>query len=416
MWLTLRQAQTNSRSYPPRPGTSVSKFPFFQLARPAVVLVCASLFAVSGCGPGGTPQGFGNRTPDVGVIVIRYQQARLTADLPGRTSPYREADVRPQVNGIVTAQLFEQGSSVRAGQPLYQIDPAPYRAAVESAEAALANAQATLATAHAKAQRYAMLLKQNAIAPQDYDDAQAAWKQSQASVEQNVAALQSAKINLGYTTITAPISGHIGRSLVTVGALVTANQTNALATIDTLDPIYVDINQSTAELLALRKAIASGRIAGDMAERANVTLTLEDGSNYPLDGTLKVSEVSVDPSTGAVVLRAVFPNPRGILLPGMYVRARVVEGIDQRAILAPQQGVSRNEKGEPTALIVDGKGIVQMKVLQAPRAIGGFWLVTAGLVPGDRLIVDGLQNARPGQPVHAVPASIPVAPPPTDGT
>lgn len=390
---------------------------FLPAARPIGMLVCASLLlALSACGKGGGQHGFGNRTPVVGVIVIRYQPALLTAELPGRTSAYREADVRPQVNGIVTAQLFDQGSAVRAGQPLYQIDPAPYRAAVDSAKAALANAQATLATAHAKAQRYAQLLKQNAIAPQEYDDAQAVWKQGLASVEQARAALESANINLGYTKITAPISGRIGRSLVTVGALVTAGQTSPLASIDTLNPIYVDINQSTAELLALEKQIASGQFAGNTLESARVTLTLEDGSSYPIAGTLKVSEVSVDPNTGAVVLRAVFPNPNGILLPGMYVRARIVEGIDGHAILVPQQGVSRDEKGEPTALIVDKRGIVQMKVLQAPRAIGGFWLVTAGLEPGDRMIVDGLQNAQPGRPAHAVLASIPAAPPPTDGS
>jgi membrane fusion protein (multidrug efflux system) len=369
------------------------------------------VLALSACNRGGGQQGFGNRAPNVGVVVIRYQQALLTAELPGRTSPYREADVRPQVNGIVTAQLFEQGSTVRAGQPLYQIDPAPYRAAVDSAKGVLANAQAAVATAQAKARRYALLLKQNAIAPQEYDDAQATWKQAQATVQQSAAALESAKINLGYTTITAPISGRVGRSLVTVGALVTADQTSPLATIDTLDPIYVDINQSTSELLALRKALASGQLTGNAPDAARVSLTLEDGSDYPLQGTMKVSEVSVDPNTGAVILRAVFANPNGILLPGMYARARIVEGIDNRAILAPQQGVSRDEKGEPTALVVDGKGIAQLRMLQAPRAIGAFWLVTAGLVPGDRLIVDGLQNARPGQPVHAVPASIPTAPP-----
>jgi membrane fusion protein (multidrug efflux system) len=398
-------------------GTCVRASLFFPIARRVVFPVCACLvFALSACGRGGSgQQGFGNRAPDVGIIVIRYQQALMTAELPGRTSAYREADVRPQVNGIVTAQLFEQGSMVHAGQSLYQIDPAPYRAAADSAKGTLANAQATIATAKAKAKRYAMLLKQSAIAPQEYDDAVAAWKQAQASVETAGAALESANINLGYTKITAPISGRIGRSLVTVGALITANQTNSLATIDTLDPIYVDINESTAELLALRRGIASGQIAGNTPESARVSLTLEDGSTYPLNGMLKVSEVSVDPNTGAVVLRAVFPNPNGMLLPGMYVRARIVEGINRRAILAPQQGVGRDEKGEPTALVVDGKGIVRLKVLQAPRAIGGFWLVTAGLEPGDRLIVDGLQNARPGQPAHAVPAPIPTAPP-ADGT
>ncbi|HEX9159533.1 MAG TPA: efflux RND transporter periplasmic adaptor subunit, partial [Rhizomicrobium sp.] len=296
--------------------------PLLAAARPLLALVCIGLLALSSCGRGGGQQGPGNRTPDVGVIVVRYQSALLTAELPGRTSAYREADVRPQVNGIVTAQLFEQGSNVRAFQPLYQIDPAPYRAALDSAKAALANAQATLATGQAKAQRYAQLLKQNAIAPQDYDDAQAAWKQAQANVAQNAAAVESAKINLGYTTISAPISGRIGRSLVTVGALVTADQTNALATIDTLDPIYVDINQSTTELLALKQAMASGQLAGNTPEKARVTLLLDDGSKYPLDGILKMSEASVDPNTGAVVLRAVFPNPNGILLPGMYVRAR----------------------------------------------------------------------------------------------
>ncbi|HEX3429815.1 MAG TPA: efflux RND transporter periplasmic adaptor subunit [Rhizomicrobium sp.] len=393
----------------------MTKSVFSRPARRIVLVACAGVLAgLAGCNRSGQ-QGYGNRTPDVGVVVIRYQPALLTTELPGRTSAYREADVRPQVNGIVTAQLFEQGTLVHAGQPLYQIDPAPYRAAVDSAKGALANAEATLATANAKAQRYAMLLKQNAIAPQEYDDAQAAWKQAQASVEQNAAALESAKINLGYTTITAPISGHIGRSLVTVGALVTAGQTTPLATIDTLDPIYVDINQSTAELLALKKATASGQIAGNSRKAARVSLSLEDGSTYPHGGTLKFSEATVDPNTGAVVLRALFPNPDGILLPGMYVRARIVEGIDRRAILAPQQGVSRDEKGEPTAFVLDDKGIVRLRVLQAPRAIGAFWLVTSGLSPGDRLIVDGLQNARPGQPAHAVPAAIPTAPPP-DGT
>jgi len=394
-------------------GTCVRASQFFPTARRVVFPVCACLvFALSACGRGGNgQQGSGSRVPDVGVVVIRYQRALMTAELPGRTSAYREADVRPQVNGIVTAQLFEQGSLVHAGQPLYQIDPAPYRATADSAKGALANAQAVLATAKAKAQRYAMLQKQNAIAPQEYDDALAAWKQAQASVQTAAAALESANINLGYTKITAPISGRIGRSLVTVGALVTANQTAPLATIDTLDPIYVDINQSTAELLALKKALASGQVAGNAAENANVSLTLEDGSTYPQSGTLKVSEVSVDPNTGAVVLRALFPNPNGILLPGMYVRARIVEGINRHAILAPQQGVSRDEKGQPTAMVVDARGIVRLRVLQAPRAIDGFWLVTAGLEPRDRLIVDGLQNARPGQQAHAVPSSIPTAPP-----
>jgi membrane fusion protein, multidrug efflux system len=379
----------------------------------ALCALVAFALTLPGCGRGGGQQGHANRTPDVGVVVIRYRSVLLTTELPGRTSPYQEADVRPQVNGILQACLFEQGGTVKAGQPLYRIDPAPYQAAYDSAKAALANAQANLATTHAKAQRYANLLKQNAIAPQDYDDTLAAWKQAQANVLQQQANLESAKINLDYTTITAPISGRIGRSLVTVGALVTADQTSSLATIDTLDPIYVDINQSVAELLALKKAMAAGRLYDNTTSSARVTLTLDDGSTYPLEGVLKFSEATVDPNTGAVVLRAVFPNPQRILLPGMYVRARIVEGVDTRAILAPQQGVSRNERGQPTAIVVDAHGIARLRVLKAPRAIGSDWLVTSGLSPGDRLIVEGLQSVEPGQHVHAALAAVanPPAPP-----
>jgi membrane fusion protein (multidrug efflux system) len=364
---------------------------------------------LAACSKSGGQAGVANRIPSVGVVVIRYQPTLLTVDLPGRTSPYQEADVRPQVNGILIKQLFEEGGIVKAGQPLYQIDPAPYQAAFDSANAALANAQANLATTRAKSERYASLLKQSAIAPQDYDDALAAWKQAQANVLQQQANLESARINLGYTKITAPITGRIGRSLVTVGALVTADQTNLLATIDTLDPIYVDINQSSSELLALKKALATGQLSGGTSETARVTLLLEDGSAYPLDGVLKFSEASVDPNTGAVVLRAVFPNPKGLLLPGMYVRARIAEGVDPHAILAPQQGVSRNEKGEPTALVVDDHGIVRQRILQSSQAVGNSWLITAGLAPGDKLIVDGLQSAQPGSPAHAVPAPAPTS-------
>jgi membrane fusion protein (multidrug efflux system) len=267
-------------------------------------------FALTACSKSGGQAGFANRVPTVGVVVIRYQPTQLTAELPGRTSPFQEADVRPQVNGILIKREFEEGGTVHAGQPLYQIDPAPYQATYDSAKAALANAQANLATTRAKSGRYANLLKQSAIAPQDYDDAVAAWKQAEANVLQSQANLESAHINLGYTNITAPITGRIGRSLVTVGALVTANQTNVLATIDTLDPIYVDINQSSSELLALKKALAAGQLNAGTPASARVSLILEDGSAYPLDGTLKFSEASVDPNTGAVVLRAVFPARR----------------------------------------------------------------------------------------------------------
>jgi membrane fusion protein (multidrug efflux system) len=362
-----------------------------------------AVLALAGCGRGGGQQEYGNRVPQVGVVTIAYRSAVLTTELPGRTSPFQQADVRPQVNGILKARLFEEGGTVHAGQALYQIDPAPYQAAFDSAKAAVANAQANLATTRAKAERYASLLKQSAIAPQDYDDAQAAYKQAAANVLQQAANLESAKINLGYTRITAPVTGRIGRSLVTVGALVTADQTTPLATVQTLDPIYVDINQSTSELLRLKNEMAAGQVSGGAPAAARVTLTLEDGSTYPIEGTLQFSEASVDANTGAVVLRAVFPNPDALLLPGMYVRAQIVEGINRHAILAPQQGVSRNDKGEPTALIVDAHGIARLRTLQAPRAVGDSWLVTAGLSPGDRLIVDGLQSVQPDKPVHAVP-------------
>ncbi len=365
------------------------------------VVLCAAL-GLFGCGRGSGHADQADPAPQVGVVVMRLSDAVLTTDLPGRTSPYATADVRPQVNGILTARLFQEGATVKAGQPLYQIDPAPYQAAYDSAKAALANAQATLATAKAKASRYNSLLRQNAIAQQDFDDAEAAWKQAQASVSQQAANLKSAAINLGFTRITAPITGRIGRSLVTVGALVTAGQTTPLATIETLDPIYVDINQSAVELLRLRQALAAGQLSDGTPGTARVTLTLDDGTPGPTEGRLQFSEAVVDPTTGAVVLRAVFPNPGGLLLPGMYVRARIVEGVDRHAILAPQQGISRDEKGEPTALIVDNRGIARLRVLVAPRTVGNSWLVTHGLEPGDRLIVEGLQNVRPGQAVRTV--------------
>ena len=362
---------------------------------------------ISGCGPGRPRE---NQPPEVGIVVLTPQSVPLTAELPGRTDPYATSDVRPQVTGILKSILFREGGLVRAGQPLYQIDPAPYQAAYDSAKAALANAEAAVVTAKLKANRYAALLKETAIANQDYDDAEATYKQDVANVAQQKANLKTARINLDYTRITAPITGRIGRSLVTPGALVTANQTTALATIQTLDPIYVDMNQSSSELVKLEQAAAAGHLTDRSQANARATLELEDGTPYQHDGTLQFSEVTVDPTTGAVVLRAVFPNPEGLLLPGMYVRATIIEGIATNAILAPQQGVSRNEKGEPTALIVDSHGIARLRVLEAPRAVGSNWLVTAGLAAGDRLIVEGLQKAQPDKPVRAVPAGSPAKP------
>jgi membrane fusion protein (multidrug efflux system) len=359
---------------------------------------------VSACSrsTGDNENGYGG-TPEVGVVTMAYHEAQLSAELPGRTSPFATSDVRPQVSGILQARLFEEGSLVKKNQPLYQIDPAPYQAALDSARAALANAEAVLATARLKANRYAALADQNAIARQDYDDAEAAFKQAAAAVQQQKAVVESARINLGYTRIIAPIGGRIGRSSFTQGALVTADQSQPLATIQTLDPIYVDINQSTSELIGLKTQLAHGALTAAVQD-APATLLLEDGTPYLPQGKLEFSEVTVDPNTGAVVLRAIFPNPDGLLLPGMYVRARIVEGTERHAILAPQRGVSRNEKGEPTAFVVDSRGIARLRVLKTSQAVGDSWLVTTGLAPGDKLIVEGLQKVAPDMPVRAVPA------------
>ncbi|MGE0624170.1 MAG: efflux RND transporter periplasmic adaptor subunit [Pseudomonadales bacterium] len=380
-----------------------------------------------GTGPAGGP-GAQRPPPEVGVVQITPRNAVLTVELPGRTRPYAVSDVRPQVSGILEARLFEEGSRVEAGEPLYQIDDTLYRAALESAEAQLANARAALETARLRAERYASLRKEKSISQQDHDDAQAALQQARADVAQREANLSIARINLGYTRITAPISGRIGRSYLTQGALVTANQSQALATIQTLDPIYVDINQSSSELLALRNdaghagpaesAAGEDRPAGNTST-ARVTLTLGDGTRYPLEGTLQFSEVVVDPTTGTVTLRAEFPNPDAVLLPGMFVRATVVTGIDPTALLVPQRAVSRDSRGTATAMVVGDDGIVQLKPITVTRTVGPDWLVREGLAVGDRVIVEGLQFVRPGQPARAVPfegdlvtaGAVPGAPP-----
>ena len=339
----------------------------------------------------------------MGVVTLQAQPVTLTADLPGRTAAYQISDVRPQVNGLIKARLFTEGADVGAGQPLYLIDPAPYRAAYAQAQAQLASAQANVVTARLKAERYASLVKINAVSRQEADDANAAGGQAAAAVQQYAAALQTARINLGYTKVTAPISGRIGRALATPGALVTADQTTALATIQSLDPIYVDVVRSSDELLVMRREINAGSLNGPATAR--VKLQLSDGSTYGHEGVLKLSEAQVDPATGSVTLRAVFPNPQRLLLPGMYVRAQVVEAVDPDGLLVPQQGVTRDEKGNATALIVDAAGKAQTRTVTVDRALGDKWLVSAGLKPGDRVIVEGVMNVRqPGTPVHAVPA------------
>jgi membrane fusion protein (multidrug efflux system) len=375
------------------------------------------LAAIAGCGgngngggaPGGAPGGPGGQQPppQVGVVTIQPQRTTLTTELPGRTLPFAESDVRPQVSGILKARLFTEGSQVKAGQPLYQIDDARYVAAYESAKARLASAKAALTTARLKAERYASLRTNKLIGQQDVDDAQAALEQALANVEQQTADLETARINLGYTRITAPISGKISRSYLTQGALVEANQDQVLATIQTLDPIYVDMNQSTSELLVLRRAISGGQLEGESKDTATVTLTFDDGTPYPLDGILQFREVAVDETTGSVTLRAQFPNPDGVLLPGMFVRARIIQGVEEKALLVPQRGVGRDERGNPTALVVADDGTAEQRMLTVQQTVGSNWLVKGGIEPGDRVVVEGLQFARAGQKVNAVPFSEP---------
>jgi membrane fusion protein (multidrug efflux system) len=342
---------------------------------------------------------------EVGYVVIRSQAVPLQTELPGRTSPFAISQVRPQVNGIIQARLFQEGANVRAGQPLYRIDPAPYRAAVDQAQGVLASAQANLVTMKLKADRYAELVRTDSVARQAYDDAVAAAGQAAASVQQAKAALQTAQINLGYTDIRAPIAGRVGRSAYTQGALVTSAQADPLTVIQTLDPIYVDLSQSSAELLRLERDLARGQVQKGGALTAKVRLILEDGSAYPLDGKLQFTDVTVDPASGSVTLRALFPNPRGLLLPGMYVRAQVVEAVDQDGILVPQQAVTRDPKGGASAFVVSAQGRAEVRPLQVDQtAVGANWLVLKGLAPGDRVITEGVQKIKSGAAVKAVPA------------
>jgi membrane fusion protein (multidrug efflux system) len=348
----------------------------------------------------GAPQG---AAPTVGVMAVQQQSVALAAELPGRTAAYQIAEVRPQVGGLVKARLFREGSDVKAGDVLYQIDAASHQAAYGSAQAALAKAEANLIPARARAERYKELVAIHAISQQDHDDAAAALKQAEAEVASAKAALETDRINLGYTRITAPISGRIGRSSVTPGALVTASQANSLATVQQLDPIYVDVTQPSTSMLQLKRALEAGSLQKSGDGAARVKLKLEDGSSYALPGKLQFSESTVDPSTGAVTLRAVFPNPKGELLPGMYVRAVVEEGVKAGALLVPQRGVQRDAAGKPIAYVVGADGKLQQRNLVTERAVGDSWLVTEGLAAGDRVVVEGLQNARAGAAVNAVP-------------
>lgn len=348
------------------------------------------------------------RPPEAGYVVMKTEAASLQTELPGRTTPYAVSEVRPQVTGLIKARLFKEGTVVHAGQVLYRIDPATYAAAVAQSKAQLANAQASLTTARLKSERYGELVKIKAVSQQDYDDADATFRQADASVQQAQASLQSAQINLGFTEVRAPITGRIGRSMFTEGALVTANQADALTTIQRLDPIYVDLQQSSAQLLALRRSFSTG--ASTPTDR-KVKLTLEDASVYPLQGVLQFAEATVDAATGAVALRATFPNPDGLLLPGMYVRAKLVEQTVQNAILAPQSGVSRDAKGQATVMVLAQDNKAVTRSITADRTYGDKWVVTAGLSPGDKVIVEGLGRIREGQAVTPVPAGSPPSQP-----
>ena len=335
---------------------------------------------------------------------MQTQRVALTTELSGRTSAQMVAEVRPQVSGIIQKRVFVEGSDVKAGQVLYQIDPASFQAAYASAKAVQGKAEATLGSVRLKAERYQDLVKIKAVSQQDNDDAQASLKLAEAELAAAKAAVETARINLAYTKVVAPISGRIGRSTVTDGALVTANQAGALATIQQLGTMYVDVTQSSAELLKLRQNLASGQLKRDSATaQAKVKLLLEDGSTYPLPGMLKFSEVTVDQSTGSITLRATFPNPKQVLLPGMFVRALLEEGVDEQAILVPQRGVTRNPKGDAMVMVVGAEEKVEPRVIQVVRTVGENWLVSDGLKPGDRVILEGLQKARPGTPVKAVP-------------
>ena len=327
--------------------------------------------------------------PEVATVTVVPQKLLLTTEIPGRTSPYLIAEIRPQVNGLIQKRLFIEGSNVEAGQELYQIDPAPFQAALD-------RARANLPALRLRADRYKEALVDKAVSQQDFDDADATLKQAEAELE-------TARINLNYTHIVSPISGRVGKSTVTDGAIVTAYQPAPLATIQQLDPIYVDVPQSTAELQRLQRRLADGRLTRDGNSQNAVQLILEDGTKYPLEGTLQFRDVTVDPTTATVILRMVFPNPNGVLLPGMFVRAVVKEGVDDQAILIPQQALSRDPRGNPVATIVDAGNKVGQRMLTLDRAIGDQWLVTSGLAPGDRVIVEGMQKVRPGAAVKAVP-------------
>lgn len=365
----------------------------------------AALVLLAACGKAdnaGAPPP--QQAPKVAVIEARAEAAPVTVELPGRTSPYLVAEIRPQVGGIVQQRLFAEGAEVAAGELLYRIDPATYEATLESARAALARAEANADAARVRAARYEELVKIKAVSTQAYDDAVAAHKQAQAEVASARAAVSAARIDLDRTQVKAPIGGRIGRSSVTAGALVTANQEHALATVQQLDPIYVDLTQSGTEMMRLRRAVEEGRIQGNGERETPVRVVFEDGTEYADAGLLAFSEVTVDPGTGSVTLRAVVPNPEQRLLPGMYVRARIDLGVNENAIALPHAAVQRDPRGNATAMVVKDDDTIEARVLTVERATGERWIVTSGVSAGERVVIEGLQRIRPGAKVNVVSA------------
>ncbi len=368
----------------------------------AVVAVFAAGLLSAGCGKKGAggPPGM---LPEVGVMIVKPEPMLLTVELPGRASASLVAEVRPQVNGLIQKRLFTEGADVKAGDALYQIDPEPFEAALDNAKAALNRAEAALPALRSRAERVTQALADKAVSQQDFDDADAALRQAEAEVQVWKAMVKTARINLGYTKIVSPISGRVGKSTVTDGAIVTAYQPVPLATIQQLDPIYVDVPQSSTVILNLQRRLKEGLLKREGAEMNSVKLILGEEMEYPVEGTLQFADISVDPTTASVNLRSVFPNPNGIILPGMFVRAIFKEGVDEDAILIPQQAVSRDPKGNPLVLVVGAENKVEQKAVTLDRAIGNRWLVASGLQAGDKVIVEGAMKVRPGVPVKDIP-------------
>jgi len=360
---------------------------------------------LAGCGKEADPPA--PTVTEVGVITIKPQAITVTNELPGRTSAYRIAQVRARVDGIVARRAYVEGSDVQAGQLLFQVDPAPYQAALASARASLSRAQANLVSTTALAERDKVLIEDNAISRQEYDNAVAAQGQAAADVAAGQAGVQTASINLGYTEVRAPVSGRIGAAQVTEGGYVQASGATLLATVQQLDPIYVDLNQTSVEGLRLRREVANGRLQLHGPRQAKVHLLLEDGSQYPLDGTLEFTDITVDPGTGMVTVRALFPNPNHVLLPGMFVRAQIEEGVSAQTVLVPQVGVTHNARGEATALLVGGDNKVVFKTVVTGRTVDSNWVIESGLQANDRIIVEGGQKVQPGQLVRPVESSTP---------